>query len=407
MGKINKRQRKFLSKKVLPHRKKGGVRRDDNKKSKGNNSKGGQEDASAGAAAGEQKRKTLPEGLDTAAFLECPWLSREACAAAGRDVCVAPFEPDSDLLEDGTQAAPSSRKHGERRGSSTSSSSNLLAEKTARAMIERAADEESIDDLLCVVSALQTAAAVAASTATRTEALSRLHLAFRAHLGPKREEGTSGEEWEDAVRAHRQQLERAEAWPKLGGPLLSFLTTALDHMEKVEVGTTISDAADAGSTAVGSGKSSSSGKQNGSDTAAAAAAAAALVGGLTSMQHHVPLLFPFPRLSRRYLAFLLRVLETTDDTATVSLAFVRLYELSTSQPMPFLHDAFKGSYRCYRAVAERVGAGGKGAAAVGKVGVKAGSSGAGAGSLPLLRECLSELFGVEKPSAYLVRTSRF
>lgn len=392
MGKVNKRQRKFLSKKVLPHRKKGGVRRDD-RKSKSNSSRGGQEDASAAATAGEPKRKTLPEGVDTTAFLECPWLSREACATAGRDACVTPFEPDEQLLWGGsTQSVPSDGK----RGSRSTSSTSLLTEKAARAMIGRAVDEESIDDLLRVVWSLQTAAAAAAPATTRAEALSRLHLAFRAHLGPKRENDISEEEWEDAVRSHRQQLERAEAWPKLGGALLSFLTTALDHVEEVEKGTSIADAAGA-SSAKGNGKSSSS-ERNVPDTAAAAT----LVESLTRMQHHVPLLFPFPRLSRRYLAFLLRVLEMNDDAAAVSLAFVRLYELATSQPMPFLHDAFKGSYRCYRAAAERVGSAGKGAAAAGAAGVKARSGGAGAGTLSLLRECLAELFGVEKPSAYLV-----
>lgn len=123
------------------------------------------------------------------------------------------------------------------------------------------------------------------------------------------------------------------------------------------------------------------------------------------MRNHVPLLFPFPRLARRYLAFLLDVIEATDDEAALSLAFVRLYELSTSQPMPFLHDAFKGAYRCYRRAAERVGGVGRVAGGTGGV-LGRGARGAGLSSssslLPLLRECLAELFGVEKPSAYLV-----
>ena len=393
MGKVNKRQRKFLSKKVLPHRKKGGVRRD-NKPNKGSN-KGGGEDAPA-PAAGEQQRKTLPDGVDTATFLECGWLSRAACAAAARDSCVTPFEPDAALLE----AAGAQAKRG--KSGKGGKHSGGLTHETAGSLVARAVDDASMDDLVRVVWALQAAAATSATTSPpsasgtpgqalraapgsqavktlRIEAFSRLHLAFRAHLGPEREEGDSLEEWEDAVRAHRQHLEKAEAWPKLGGALLSFLTTALDH---VQAGAEESPPA----------------------AGAAGASATPLVEGLARMKDHVPLLFPFPRLARRYLVFLLSVLESADDAAALSLAFVRMYELSTSQPMPFLHDAFKGAYRCYRAAAERIGAGGKGAATAGSAaGGKARSGGAGAGSLPLLRECFAELFGVEKPSAYLVR----
>ncbi|CAN0341806.1 unnamed protein product, partial [Hapterophycus canaliculatus] len=189
-----------------------------------------------------------------------------------------------------------------------------------------------------------------------------------------------------AVRAHRQQLERAEAWPTLGGALLSFLTTALDHIETETGGPTLAAAGESNGVSGGSSSSSSKDKGTKSD----------LVKGLARMQKHIPLLFPFPRLARRYLAFLLAVLQASDNTAELSLAFVRLYELSTSQPMPFLHDAFKGSYRCYRAASERIGGGAKGAA-----GVMARSGSVGAGTLPLLRECFAELFGVEKPSAYL------
>eukprot|EP00903_Cladosiphon_okamuranus_P016195 g14945.t1 len=398
MGKVNKRQRKFLSKKVLPHRRKGGARRDG--KAKKDTSKGGREDAPA-PAAGEQQRKTLPDGVDTAAFLECKWLSRDVCAAAGRDACVGPFEPDAAFLEGArAQAKRSKSGKGTKHGSG-------LTEEAARYLIAQAIENESIDDLLRVVWALQ-AASTTTTTATpssssspatgqalraepgsqavkalRKEAFSRLHLAFRAHLGPEREEGDSAKEWEDAVRAHRQQLEKAEAWPQLGGPLLTFLTTALDHME-VEAETSIPALAAAAST---TSKSSS-------------ARAAPLVEALARMKDHVPLLFPFPRLARRYLVFLLSVLELADDAPTLSLAFVRVYELATSQPMPFLHDAFKGSYRCYRAAAGRIGAARKGTVtAVGAAGGKKRND--GAGSLPLLRECFAELFGVEKPSAYL------
>lgn len=392
MGKVNKRQRKFLSKKVLPHRKKGGVRRDN--KAKGNN-KGAAAAQEASQAPGEQHRKTLPDGVDTAAFLECPWLSREACAAAGRDACVAPFEPDLGILEGATTIT--------KRGGGKGSGSSGLTVEAVRATIGRAVDERSLDDLLRAVWALQ--AVVDPSSAVPTtahqalraapgskaadflliEASTRFHLAFRAHLGPERneEDVSSVEEWEDAIRAHRQKLEKMEAWPRLGGALLSFLTSALDGVE-MEWATLNSVAA----AVEGRAGSSKQGRSSG-------ATAASLVDGLDRMRNHVPLLFPFPRLARRYLAFLLSVLQTSDSTAALSLAFVRLYELSTSQPMPFLHDAFKGAYRCYRAAAERIG-GGRGS------GVVARGGGAGS-SLPLLRECFAELFGVEKPSAYLVR----
>ncbi|CAN0202550.1 unnamed protein product [Ectocarpus sp. 6 AP-2014] len=397
MGKVNKRQRKFLSKKVLTHRKKGGVRRDN--KSKGNGAAAAAATAlEASQAPGAQHRKTLPDGVDTAAFLECPCLSREACAAAGRDACVAPFEPEVALLE-----GAATSKRGKRGGGSKGSGSSSLTEEAARAMVRRAVDERSLDDLLRVVWALQEATTAAgdpsspavpttshqalraapgskAAGALVSEASSRLHLAFRAHLGPERDEedGSSVEEWEDAVRAHRQKLEKAEAWPRLGGALLSFLTSALDSVE--------TEWATSNSVAV-------EGRADSSKQGSSGATSASLVDGLDRMRNHIPLLFPFPRLARRYLAFLLAVLQTSENTAALSLAFVRLYELSTSQPMPFLHDAFKGSYRCYRAAAERIG-GGRGA------GVMARDDGAGS-SLRLLREWFAEFFGVEKPSAYL------
>ncbi|CAM9943050.1 unnamed protein product [Ectocarpus sp. 12 AP-2014] len=395
MGKVNKRQRKFLSKNVLTHRKKGGVRRDNKSKGKGAAAAAAAATApEASQAPGAQHRKTLPDGVDTAAFLECPWLSQEACAAAGRDACVAPFEPEVALLE-----GAATSKSGKRGGGGKGSGSSSLTEQAARAMIGRAVDERSLDDLLRVVWAVQaigdpSSAAVPttchqplraapgskAADALISEASSRLHLAFRAHLGPERDEedGSSVEEWEDAVRAHRQKLEKAEAWPRLGGALLSFLTSALDSVDKAWA-TSISVAVE--------------GRADSSKRGSSGASSASLVDGLDRMRNHVPLLFPFPRLARRYLSFLLAVLQTSDSTPALSLAFVRLYELSTSQPMPFLHDAFKGSYRCYRAAAERIG-GGRGAR------VMARGDGAGS-SLPLLRECLAELFGVEKPSAYL------
>eukprot|EP00752_Nemacystus_decipiens_P006719 g6042.t1 len=412
MGKVNKRQRKFLSKKVLPHRKKGGARRDNNKNKPSKAGGGDGDGATPTPTAGEQQRKTLPDGVDTAAFLECGWLSRDACAAAGRDTCVTPFDPDAALLEvAGAPAKPV--MHGKKSGKGGTKHSGGLTPEAARSLVARAVENGSIDDLLRAVWGLQAAAATTSTATTpalpasspaagralraaagseaaktlRSEALSRLHLAFRAHLGPEREEGDSPDEWEDAVRAHRQKLEKSEAWPRLGGALLSFLTTTLDHLE-AEAEEFVAAAA----AAAAAGKTSS-------------ASAVPLVEGLARLKDHVPLLFPFPRLARRYLAFLLGVLESTDDASALSLAFVRVYELATSQPMPFLHDAFKGAYRCYRTAAERVGARGRGAATA-TAGSAAGGKprsggGGGAGSLPLLRECFAELLGVEKPSAYL------
>lgn len=389
MGKVSKRQRKFLSKNVLPHRKKGG-RRVDNK-AKGN--KGEAHDSRAPPQVAPE-RKTLPDGVDTAAFLDCPWLDPKACAVAGRDTSVPPFEPDASLLE-ASAIAPA--KHTNR------TTGNGLSQQTVDVLITRAVDEASLADLLVAVWALQMAQDAPSATtaaekkagpvALRAEAgskalevlwaqgLPRLHLAFRAHLGPEREEGDSAEEWEEAVRANRQLLEKSEHWPKLGGALLGLLTTALDRLEATSSTTmaALGEVCDEGSKKTG----------------------AALLEGLACMRHHIPLLFPFPRLARRYLAFLLSLLETVDDVAVLSLAFVRLYELSTSQPMPFLHDAFKGAYRCYRGAAGRIGGGRGGGGVAG--GLSRGGN--GAGSLPLLRECLAELFGVEKPSAYLVSRS--
>eukprot|EP00752_Nemacystus_decipiens_P011536 g10244.t1 len=70
-------------------------------KGKGGASKGGREDARTPTAGGQQ-RKTLAHGVDTAAFLECDWLSRDASAAAAPDTCVAPFAPDAALQEAAT-----------------------------------------------------------------------------------------------------------------------------------------------------------------------------------------------------------------------------------------------------------------------------------------------------------------
>lgn len=388
MGKVSKRQRKFLSKKVLPHKKKGG-RRVDSKVKAGDRNNGDADEPQTPTLA---ERRTLPDGLDTTSFLDCPWLSRQACAAAERDICVAPFDPDQSLLETQASTTATTTTAAKRRKSAAKGNGGGggLSETTARAMILRAVDEGSADDLLRTVWALRAAQDSTSSAPTtaeipgaqglraaagskavevlRREGLGRLHLAFRAHLGPERAEGDSTEEWEDAIRAHRQQLEKSDSWPRLGGALLSFLTTAFDILE-------------ASASTSGASKDSVEG-------------AISLVEGLVRMGNHIPLLFPFPRLARRYLALLLGVLEASDgDNAVLSLASVRMYELSTSQPMPFLHDAFKGAYRCYRGAAERVGGGGAGVLTRAR---------RGAGSLPMLREFFAELFGVERPSAYLV-----
>lgn len=402
MGKVSKRQRKFLSKKVLLHKKKGG-RRVDNKAKGGDRINRDPEPRTPTLA----ERRTLPDGLDTTSFLDCPWLSQQVCAAAERDTCVAPFEPEQSLLA--AQASATAISTAKRRKSTAKGKEGGdgagLSETTARAMISRAVDEGSADDLLRTVWALRVAQDATSSATTTAEipgteglkaapgskavevlcreGLGRLHLAFRAHLGPELEEGDSTEEWEDAIRAHRQQLEKSNSWPRLGGALLSFLTTAFDNLE-ASLSTGISTATPSSGTAGSDAAGSSSSAED----------AASLVEGLVRMRDHIPLLFPFPRLARRYLALLLGVLEASDgDSAALSLASVRMYELSTSQPMPFLHNAFKGAYRCYRGAAERVG--GRGAGVLSR-------AGRGAGSLPMLREFLAELFGVEKPSAYLV-----
>ena len=398
MGKVSKRQRKFLSKNVLPHRKKGGLRRTTVGKDK--------QSARSGTASAPEKqppaatRKTLPDGIDTEAFLECPWLTQEACTTAPADNTVPIFRLEETVLESRPEKSPSgSHKRFKVRGSSPSSS---LSAEVAEAMVGRAVDGSSIDDLLRVVRALQISCdcipegvpppsaaegelraepGSSAWDALRMEGFGRLHTAFLAHLGPDQDNGNSPEEWEEAVHVHRQKFAKAKAWPRLGSALLAFLTIALDSLGTSET-------------------TSTSGSRGEGD----AQKSCTLVEGLVRMRNHVPLLFPFPRLARRYLSYLLGVLETVDDRAAVSLAFVRLYELSTSQPMPFLHDAFKGAYRIYRTTAERIGAG----ASAGAVGGRAGVLGKGTngdGSLPLLRECFAELFGVEKPSAYLVSAS--
>lgn len=398
MGKVSKRQRKFLSKNLLPHRKKGGARRSDGKDKQG--ARGGTFAAEKQPSAAPQERKTLPDGVDTEAFLECPWLSQKSCAASPTDNNVDPFRVEESVLESRAKFVSVSNK---RSMPSCSSRNSGLSSETVQAMLGRAVDEGSVNELILTVRSLELSFSRSASPPNaaeielRTEpgsrawnalggdGFGRLHVAFMAHLGPNREGDDSIQEWKEAAHAHRQQFVKAKAWPHLGSALLAFLTAALDSL-----GTPETDA-DAETAAAASKTHTKDAHKR--DT---------IVKGLARMRYHVPFMFPFPRLARRYLSYLLGILETTDDGTCLSLAFLRLYELSTSQPMPFLHDAFKGAYRAYRAAAERIGGGGRSAV----IGVRAGVPGVGRGrneSLSLLRECLAELFGVEKPSAYLVR----
>lgn len=380
MGKISKRQRKFLKKNVLLNRKKGGHRHDrkENKGSAGPNS--GTAGKPRSSQPPPQEVKTLPNGLDTKKFLQCPWLSlSNGDDDIEHDGGVKTFEPETSLLEGAGD------KH-------------ALTEHSARGMIDRAVDDRSVDDLLRVVWALRMASdescegplnlrpsvsGKAGRKRSRTlavlvsESFRRLHLAFQAHLGPRRDPAHTVEEWEEACLSKRQQFDRAESWPKLGGALLSFLRSALDSLRRTS----------GGRAQTSPGGSSPARQPLDQDQRHC------LLQGLESMRHHVPLLLPFPRLARRYLVFLLSLLEGTDDVAVLPVACVRLYELSTSQPMPFLHDAFKGVYRSYRNAAAAV-------STLARDDVRTGAS----SPLPLLREFIAELFGVEKPSAYLVRS---
>ncbi|CAM9632365.1 unnamed protein product, partial [Sphacelaria rigidula] len=404
MGKVSKRQRKFLSKKILPHKKKTGKRGVVEKK-KSKDSTGG--DRSQQQQQQPRTAKTLPDGLDTTAFLQCPWLV--SSAKDERDTCAAAFVVAPELLQiQGTARSTCTTTSRKKKRKSTcddsdnnsNSGTNVarLTEQAVRDMIGAAVHQASKDDLLRLVWSLQTPQqqqqqqqasppnsvpttwpvlapeSLAHSVLLSAEGLGRLHIAFRLHLGPKREEGSTPEEWDEAALVHRQLLGKSEAWPVLRAPLLTFLAAALRTLE------------DQAMVVMGGGGDGKAERSRG-----------ALEEGLRLLQPRVPLLFPFPRLARQHLVFLLGLLETSDNPAVISLAFVRLYELATSQPMPFLHDAFKGVYRSYRAAADRVGA-----LAHGRRECEGGSWGEGTVDvLPLLRECIAELFGVEKPSAYL------
>lgn len=426
MGKVSKRQRKFLSKKILPHKKKTGKRAVD--KQKAGAKKSTDQDHRQQQQQQHRTPKTLPDGVDTTAFLECPWLVFSDAAKAERDTCIAPFEPAPELLQ--AAIASSTTTNPKRRRKSTQNNITFndkdgggttgLTEQAMLDMIRSAVDEASMDDLLRLVWSLQSIqghrqqqqqqqqqllpplpGSPARAVLLGPQGLGRLHIAFRRHLGPEREDGSTPEEWEEAALAHRQLLEKSEAWATLGGALLAFLTTTLETLE--EASAVISARGGSGGMQDGNGGK----EREDSKTAAeigAVTAGGVLKEGLRAMRARVPLLFPFPRLARRHLVFLLGLLETSDEPAVVSLAFVRLYELATSQPMPLLHDAFKGVYRSYRAAAERLGtlSRGRGGGEGGGGGLAAGT----AGVLPLLRECIAELFGVEKPSAYLVSDNK-
>lgn len=426
MGKVSKRQRKFLSKNILPHKKKTTKRAFDNRKGDSNKSEAGKRTAQEQQHQQQPTVKTLPEGVNVAAFLQCPWLDVTDAGLYERDTCVARFEPPAELLNTLKTAAEPSTTNKKRKSTAPAPISGHLTEQAVRTMIDQGVEMSSIDDLLRMVWALRIAQEqqhqsqqIVFSEFTKTAAetgvtpdvpipvpgspahallvgpqgLGRLHLAFRAHLGPKQEEGSTLEEWEEAARGHRQLLEKSDAWPVLGGALLSFLTTALDTLEST---CNFLGCDPTGNEDPTPARNRADSKKDGGNENAR------LLEGLALMRTRIPLLFPFPRLARRHLVFLLGLLETNSDPAVVSLAFVRLYDLATSQPMPFLHDAFKGCCRSYRAAAERIGAlaRGEGRGGVGE----GGGLGAGtSGVLPLLRECIAELFGVERPSAYLVR----
>lgn len=432
MGKVSKRQRKFLSKKILPHKKKVGKRTVDKEKTAGKKST--DQDHHQQQQQDYRTPKTLPDGVDTTAFLECPWLRFNDAAKAKRDACVAPFEPSQEFLQTVIASSGSDPTNTKRRRKSTKDAvvsngedDSTIAGVTEQAvlnMMRAAVEQASTDDLLRLIWYLQTTrghrdlqqkqqhlpSPPALSPRARAvlvgpQVLGRLHIAFRLHLGPKREDGSTLEEWEEAALAHRQLLEKSETWATLGGALLAFLTRALETLE--EASAVVSADCNSGGIQGGSGRGEAGGGEKESEDCGSsennergAVAGGVLITRLRMMHSLVPLLFPFPRLARRHLGFLLGLLETSDDLTIVSLAFVRLYELATSQPMPFLHDVFKGVYRSYRTAAERIGAlsrthGGEGR---GGGGLAMGR----AGVLPLLRKCIAELFGVEKPSAYLV-----
>lgn len=378
MGKIPKRQRKFLRKNVLPHKKKFSRREVKTTKKQSAHM---ESDTSQEPRSSQPRRepKNLPHGLNAVDFLECPWLSHQTGGnEIGLDTCVDLFDPTKLSLD-----AP-----GDTRG---------LTELSVRAMVDRAVGAASVDDLLCVVWALKMAQDATfkgpqwlrplrkkskgygsrALVILASEGFGRLHLAFRAHLGPERDPGLTEEEWEYACRAYRQQLEKSGSWPKLGGPLLMFLTMSLETLELVSLGL------------LGHKSGLPEEERREQDSISF------ILQGLSRMGSHIPFLFPFPRLAKRYLVYLLCLLGRTGDRHVLSLAFLRFYELSTSQPMPFLHCALKGVYWAYRAAVKRL------SSPLRKDDASADGV-AGFNPLPLLRECIAELFGVENPSAYLV-----
>lgn len=368
MGKAPKRSRKFLSKNILPRKKRRGRHGDRKSKEGDSRSKGSSCDKPTSSLPPLKALNTLPEDLDTSEFLDCSW-----------------FDEENEEGEDGKRNARADWFESDPPVFDVSSYHHDLKEESVRAMVNRAVDEGSIADLYRIVWALQISygtsldhsqtqdlsmkkklgeGQLGALATLSSESLKRLHLAFRFHLGPERSAELTTEEWEELCLSHRQLLEKSESWKRLGGALFSFLSTALDVLRLI-------------SRASGRGRQSH------------------LLESLRSMRPHIPLMFPFALLARRYLVCLLALLESSDDSAVLSLAFVRLYELSTSQPMPFLHYAFKGIYRAYRRASDRIGT----------ISRSVGSGDTAASdfkSLPLLRECIAELFGVEKPSAYLV-----
>ncbi|CAM9685319.1 unnamed protein product [Choristocarpus tenellus] len=367
MAKVSKRERKFLSKNVLPHKQKRRRLKEGPKKRENNAIAPPTQDPTS------KDDKSLLDGVDAVDFLECTWLN-ELSAGVIKDQCVGTFDPDLSVLD------PSGVGKGKRRKC-------MLSVANIQTMAQRAVDDASVEDLIQLVWSLHmscentcqgpmtfkvTNGSKEHQTLVKT-CLETGHRAFAMHLKssfPARgqDDGEGRGVIDGLDLSDRLVMEKADGWLHVGSALLSFLSSAL----------TITMA--------------TSDKTN-------------LLYGLGCMRAHVPLLFPFPILARRYLVALLELLASNHDQAVLSLTFLRLYELATSQAMPFFHDALKGVYWAYRKAARRLTSTWK-TCGRGDVGEKEEGKGEemeieGLKSLSLLRECIAELYGVEKPSSYL------
>ncbi|CAM9249043.1 unnamed protein product, partial [Discosporangium mesarthrocarpum] len=306
-----------------------------------------------------EAKRIIPEGVDEGFYLECPWLENQDTME--QDNIIDSSELWSSILE--------------ARGLRDTNQGLTVA--GIQEMTQRAVDEGSTDDLMRLVWALRmvyepqfndpdnlkVVVGSAEYQALVQGWLSRGHMAFARHLtrtcAHERDNGEEGAQGKCLTLADRVFIEKTDGWARLGRALHVFLSSAL--------------------TVLSSGDSRTSPRQS-----------------LVLMRNHIPLLFPFPLLSRRYLSALLSLLASNDDREVLSVAFLRLYELATSQTMPLLHDALKGVYWSYRRAATRSSA---------TVRRKPTDGGRETGrkncTLPLLRECVSELYGVERPSSYL------